>query len=156
MTRRRLNYWVERGLIVPAKVYVPQQSLSRAGGITTGRRDFLFGFSELVQIQLVKCLRDLGVSLQRIKVAVEMLREREGADWHKAWLLTDGQDVFVRDDGRLSALTGPNTGQFALAVVPLERVVRRVRETLPTYKNQRFRFDGRRYHGQLLEYRDVG
>ena len=63
---RQLDHWARTGLIEP--------SFRSAGGSGTHR---LYSFMDLVQLRLVKRLRDTGISLSKIRVAVEWLRTRD-------------------------------------------------------------------------------
>jgi DNA-binding transcriptional MerR regulator len=123
ITTRTLDYWVQRGVIDPA------------GTITTSkrRRTFhLFDFQDIVRAKVVKSLRDSGVSLARIMVAVEALKGRRGKSWQSAWLVTDGRGIYeVTDDPRIvESLTKGEVGQLAFSMVAIAATQEQVRTDL--------------------------
>jgi len=61
---RQLDYWARTGLVTP--------SIREAGGSGTQR---LYSFQDLIELRVIKQLLDTGVSLQKIRQAVEFLRE---------------------------------------------------------------------------------
>src|SRR6266487_2732711 len=60
---RQLDYWARTGLVTP--------SVREAGGSGTQR---LYSFKDLVQLRVIKKLIDAGVTLQRVRKAVHVLR----------------------------------------------------------------------------------
>ena len=62
---RQLDYWARTGLITP--------SIQSAKGSGSQR---LYAFSDIVQLKVVKRLLDAGMSLKKIRSAMEILRER--------------------------------------------------------------------------------
>ena len=67
ITYRQLDYWARTELVTP--------SIRDASGSGTQR---LYSFQDLVTLRVIKNLLDTGVSLQRVRVAVEHLRDMEG------------------------------------------------------------------------------
>ena len=65
ITYRQLDYWARTNLIKP--------SVQSAAGSGSQR---LYSFNDIVQLKVVKRLLDAGMSLKRIRTAVEILRER--------------------------------------------------------------------------------
>ena len=63
ITYRQLDYWTRTGLVTP--------SLNDAHGSGTQR---LYSFQDLATLRVIKKLLDTGVSLQRVRTAVEHLR----------------------------------------------------------------------------------
>ncbi|MGL4743542.1 MAG: MerR family transcriptional regulator [Dermatophilaceae bacterium] len=83
ITYRQLDYWARTGLVEP--------SVRPAGGSGTHR---LYGFRDILVLKVVKRLLDTGVSLQQIRVAVEVLRERGVDDLAQITLMSDGASVY--------------------------------------------------------------
>ena len=79
---RQLDYWARTGLVTP--------SIRDAHGSGTQR---LYSFQDLVSLKVIKKLLDTGVSLQRVRKAVEHLRSmkrpapRRDADVGRTWCL---------------------------------------------------------------------
>ena len=86
ITYRQLDYWARTGLVNP--------SVRQAEGSGTQR---LYSFDDIVQLRVVKRLVDTGVSLQRVRVAIEELRTR-GRSPSDVTLVSDGSSVFMVDD----------------------------------------------------------
>lgn len=134
-----IDYWVTTGVIAPSRSYrAPAE-----------RRDFfLFSFEDLIRIRIVRSLRQAGVSLQRVRVALESLKRRTGPAWQAEWLVTDGRDVYVMPrEGALEALTRKNSGQLAFAVIAMGQTRRSVTEKLETIAATPF--DERRLKGRI-------
>jgi len=79
-TVRMLDYWCSRGLITPT---IPAQGKGSA-------REF--GFVDMVRIKVLVRLRNAGVPLQRIRRALEQLRE-----WDEPDPLTSGRLIVIGD-----------------------------------------------------------
>ena len=81
ITYRQLDYWDRTNLLQP--------SLIAAQGSGTQR---LYSFSDLVQLRVIKGLLDTGLHLNRIRQAVEWLREQEvDLPLSDANLISDGR-----------------------------------------------------------------
>jgi len=142
ISARSLDHWISSGLVSPHSVYRgPKQ-----------KRDFfLFAFEELVELRIISALRHTGVSLQRIRAALIVLKRDAGKDWQALWLVSDGTNVLVvRQPDVVETLTGPRKGQLAFALVALGSASNEVRGSL--LKLQSTKFDEARYKGQLLRY----
>jgi len=63
ISRRKLDYWARSGLVVP--------SIKKAEGARTRR---MYSTGDMARVIAVKKLRDEGVSLQRIRKAVDYLK----------------------------------------------------------------------------------
>lgn len=110
ITYRQLDYWARTDLLKP--------SLQDAAGSGSQRQ---YSFSDIVQLKVIKRLLDAGMSLKRIRSAVEILREQLESDRPLAdvTLLSDGQtiyaahsadevvDVFMRGQGVFGIAIGP-------------------------------------------------
>lgn len=124
ITYRQLDYWDRTGLLKP--------SLSAARGSGTQR---LYSFGDVVQLRVVKQLLDAGMSLKKIRAAVEILAEEMATDRPLAdvTLLSDGQtiyaahdpeeivDIFRRGQGVFGIAVGPVQDEVEGAILALER-----------------------------------
>ncbi|MGQ0849598.1 MAG: MerR family transcriptional regulator [Actinomycetota bacterium] len=107
---RQLDYWARTNLIKP--------SVKDAHGSGSQR---LYAFSDVIQLKVIKKLLDAGMSLKRIRQAVEILRQQLRSERPLAdvTLLSDGQtiyaahsadevvDVFKRGQGVIGIAIGP-------------------------------------------------
>jgi DNA-binding transcriptional MerR regulator len=108
ITYRQLDYWATTGLVKP--------SVRDAEGSGSQR---LYSFDDIVMLRIVKRLLDTGVSLQRIRAAVEYVRER-GLDLRRVTLMSDGNTVYAADDNReIIDILNRGQGVFAIAIEPL-------------------------------------
>ncbi len=105
---RQLDYWARTGLVEP--------SYRRAEGSGTQR---LYSFDDVVRIKVVKRLLDTGVSLQKVRLAVDELR-RSGGSLAESTLISDGSSVYaLDDDAQLLDLLRKGQAVFALAIDPV-------------------------------------
>jgi DNA-binding transcriptional MerR regulator len=108
ITYRQLDYWATTGLVKP--------SVRDAEGSGSQR---LYSFDDIVLLRIIKRLLDTGVSLQRIRAAVDYVRER-GLDLRHITLMSDGSTVYAADDSReIIDILSQGQGVFAIAVEPL-------------------------------------
>lgn len=124
ITYRQLDYWARTDLITP--------SMRQANGSGSQR---LYSFTDVVQLKMIKRLKDAGMSLPKIRMAMETLREHLGE--HRS--LTDV--TLVADGSSIYAATSPDQiidvlqrgqGVFAMAVGPLtEELEADVEELFP-------------------------
>ncbi|MFP4311752.1 MAG: MerR family transcriptional regulator [Nitriliruptoraceae bacterium] len=123
ITYRQLDYWARTGLVEP--------SLRRAEGSGTQR---LYSFDDIVRLKVVKRLLDTGVSLQKVRFAVEELR-RAGSSLAETTLISDGNTVYaLDDDARLLDLLRRGQGVFALALDP---VVKELKGEVTAFPSER-------------------
>lgn len=105
---RQLDYWTTTGLVTP--------SVRSAEGSGSQR---LYSFEDVVQLKVIKQLLDTGISLQRIRQAIEFVRDR-GLSLKNLTLLSDGETVYAVDDQRaIVDLIQRGQGVFAIALDPL-------------------------------------
>ena len=110
---RQLDYWARTELVVP--------SVRNATGSGSQR---LYSFQDLVELRVIKRLLDAGVSLQRVRHAVEQLRTR-GETLSDVTLLSDGQTVYALDDNaQLVDLLARGQAVFAIALGPVVEQLR--------------------------------
>ena len=117
-----LDYWITTEVVRPSHRYrAPSQK----------REIFLFSFENLVQIKAIKALRSAGLSLQKVRDALQELQRGDaGANYH-SWLVTDGKMAYIRrNDMKLESLSRPNRGQLAFAVVAVGEAHRQVKEKI--------------------------
>ncbi len=110
ITYRQLDYWARTGLIMP--------SVQAAQGSGSQR---LYSFGDIVQLKVVKRLLDAGMSLKKIRTAMEILRDQlqskspltdvtlisDGATIYAAHSADEVIDVFQRGQGVFGIAVGP-------------------------------------------------
>lgn len=108
ITYRQLDYWATTELVEP--------SVREAVGSGSQR---LYSFEDIVTLKVIKRLLDAGVSLQRIRKAIEYVRDR-GLSLRHLTLASDGETVYAADDANdVIDLLRSGQGVFAIAVEPL-------------------------------------
>lgn len=112
ITYRQLDYWARTDLLKP--------SLQDAKGSGSQR---LYAFNDVVQLKVIKRLLDAGMSLKKIRQAVEILRQqlRKHQPLAEVTLLSDGQTIYAAHnaDELIDVLSG-GQGVFAIAVGPVQ------------------------------------
>ncbi len=124
ITYRQLDYWARTGLVEP--------SVRTATGSGTQR---LYGFRDILVLKIVKRLLDTGVSLQQIRGAISVLRERGVEDLALITLMSDGASVYecTSDEEVIDLLRG-GQGVFGIAV---GRVWREIEGSLAELPSER-------------------
>lgn len=84
VTYRQLDYWTRTDLVEP--------SLAPAKGSGTQR---LYSFNDLLQLKVIKGLTDAGASLQKVRQAIDYVRNNLSDDWSKVTIVTDGNGVYA-------------------------------------------------------------
>ena len=116
-TSHQLRYWDRIGLVRP--------SVQATGGRPGVRR--LYEFRDLVSLKVIRSLLDGGMSLQRVRRAIEYLRKKAGLDEHlsEVKLVTDGQSIFkvCRTDGELLDALREGQMAFFLAIDDIARTI---------------------------------
>ena len=108
ITYRQLDYWATTGLVEP--------SVRDAEGSGSQR---LYSFEDIVTLKVIKRLLDVGVSLQRIRRAIDYVRDR-GLALRNLTLASDGDTVYAATDTQdVVDLLKRGQGVFAIAVDPL-------------------------------------
>lgn len=121
ITYRQLDYWARTELVNP--------SVRRADGSGTQR---LYSFEDIVQLRVVKRLLDTGVSLQRVRLAIDEIRDR-GRSPADVTLVSDGSSVFMVDDNaQVIDLLQRGQGVFAIALGPVVEELRGEVTAFPT------------------------
>ena len=117
ITYRQLDHWARTDLLKP--------SLRAARGSGTQR---LYSYTDLVQLRVIKRLRDTGISLAKIRKAIEWLRSEinEEDPFKDSTLLSDGIDIWTSDNTDetqqyLMNILRRGQGVFAIAVGQVQR-----------------------------------
>ena len=105
ITYRQLDYWARTELVTP--------SVRDASGSGSQR---LYSFEDLVALRVIKNLLDTGVSLQRVRKAVEHLGSM-GRPVSGVTLMSDGKGVYeAHSPEAVVDLLRSGQGVFAIAV----------------------------------------
>jgi DNA-binding transcriptional MerR regulator len=108
---RQLDYWTRTGLVIP--------SVAEARGSGTQR---LYSFNDLLQLKVVKSLSDAGASLQKIRQAIDYVRNNLAEDWSKVTIVTDGAGVYAcTSDAEVVDLLRSGQGVLG-AIVAVDKV----------------------------------
>jgi DNA-binding transcriptional MerR regulator len=116
---RQLDYWTRTGLVIP--------SVAEAKGSGSQR---LYSFGDLLQLKVIKNLTDAGASLQKVRQAIDYVRNNLEGDWTKATIVTDGAGVYActSDEEVVDLL---RSGQGVLgAIVAVDKVREQLQGTL--------------------------
>jgi len=116
-TAHQLRYWDRISLVKP--------SVQKTGGRPGVKR--LYSFRDLVSLRVIKSLLDGGMSLQRVRKAIEFLRKKAGLDQHLSdlKLVTDGNSIFqiAKNDGEVLDALRQGQMSFFLAIDDVARSV---------------------------------
>lgn len=119
VSQRCLDYWDEKGIVRP--------SVRRSQGKGSARR---YSFHDLVKLSIVKQLRNSGLSLQRIRKGLGVLKRRSiSADpLVELTLVTDGKRLhrLTEDPSVLEDVLGH--GQLVFSVVAVGRIEEQLRD----------------------------
>jgi DNA-binding transcriptional MerR regulator len=104
-TYRQLDYWARTELVTP--------SVRHASGSGSQR---LYSFQDLVTLRVIKTLLDTGISLQRVRKAVEHLQAMD-EPLAGVTLMSDGHGVYeAHSPEAVVDLLRQGQGVFAIAV----------------------------------------
>ena len=112
ITYRQLDYWARTNLLRP--------SIQTARGSGSQR---LYAFSDIVQLRVVKRLLDAGMSLKKIRQAMEILRDQFDSDRPLAdvTLLSDGSTIYAAHSAdEVVDVFRRGQGVFGIAVGPVQ------------------------------------
>jgi len=112
ITYRQLDYWARTDLMLP--------SLQVANGSGSQR---LYSFTDVIQLKVIKRLLDAGMSLKKIRDAVDNLRVELESDrpLMDVTLLSDGSSIYaVRSADELEDVFRRGQGVFGIAVGPVQ------------------------------------
>jgi DNA-binding transcriptional MerR regulator len=106
ITYRQLDYWARTGLVTP--------SVRDADGSGSQR---MYGFNDVVQLRVIKKLLDAGVSLPKIRRAVDYLRDELNMPIEDVTLVSDGKTIHAcLSANEVVDLLAGGQGVFAIAV----------------------------------------
>ena len=112
ITYRQLDYWARTGLLRP--------SVQSAAGSGSQR---LYSFNDIVQLRVVKRLLDAGMSLKKIRTAMEILREQLDSNnpLQDVTLLSDGTTIYAaHSPDEVVDVFQRGQGVFGIAVGPVQ------------------------------------
>lgn len=112
ITYRQLDYWARTDLLRP--------SVQGARGSGSQR---LYSFGDIVQLKVVKNLLDAGMSLKRIRMAMEILRGELQSDrpLEDVTLLSDGSTIYAaHSTDEVVDVFRKGQGVFGIAVGPVQ------------------------------------
>lgn len=119
ITYRQLDYWTRTGLVVP--------SLQEAKGSGTQR---VYSFNDLLQLKVVKNLTDAGASLQKVRQAIDFVRDNLADDWSKVTIVADGNGVYsLTSEEEVVDLLRKGQGVFGV-IVAVDKVREQLQGTL--------------------------
>lgn len=105
---RQLDYWARTGLATP--------SVQPAQGSGSQR---LYSFEDLIELKLIKKLLDAGVSLHRVRGAIDYLRGL-GSDLSGVTLVSDGISIYAcHSDNEVVDVLRRGQGVFGIAIDPV-------------------------------------
>ncbi len=110
ITYRQLDYWTRTNLIEP--------SVQPATGSGTQR---LYSFNDLLQLKVIKSLIDAGVSLQKVRQAIDYVRKHVDDDWSKVNIVANASGVYALTQEEVFDLIRSGQGVLG-AVVALDTV----------------------------------
>jgi DNA-binding transcriptional MerR regulator len=103
---RQLDYWARTGLVRP--------SVRDADGSGSQR---LYSFHDLLQLRIIKKLLDAGVSLQRVRKAVDFLKDHLKKSPQGLTLMSDGSRIYAFESpDEVFDLLQRGQGVFGIAV----------------------------------------
>lgn len=112
ITYRQLDYWARTGLLRP--------SIQSAHGSGSQRR---YSFTDVVQLKVIKRLLDAGMSLKKIRQAMEILVQQLQSDQPlvDVTLLSDGQTIYAAHSAdEVVDVFRRGQGVFGIAVGPVQ------------------------------------
>jgi DNA-binding transcriptional MerR regulator len=116
-TAHQLRYWDRINLVKP--------SVQATGGRPGVRR--LYSFRDLIALKVIRSLLEGGMSLQRVRRAIEYLRKKAALDEHlsEVKLVTDGRSIFkiARSDGEILDALREGQMAFFLAIDDIARSI---------------------------------
>lgn len=116
-TPHQLRYWDRIALVKP--------SVQATGGRPGVRR--LYSFRDLIALKVIRSLLEGGMSLQRVRRAIEYLRKKADLDEHlsEVKLVTDGSSIFkiARNDGEILDALKEGQMAFFLALDDIARSI---------------------------------
>ena len=112
ITYRQLDYWARTGLLTP--------SIRSAHGSGSQR---IYSFGDVVELRVVKRLLDAGMSLHKIRQAMDILRTHMDAasPLTDVTLLSDGSTIYAAHSAdEIFDVFRRGQGVFGIAVGPIQ------------------------------------
>lgn len=125
---RQIQYWDEQGVVSP--------SAHQANGRGTLR---LYLYEDLVQLKVVKRLRECNISLKKIKRSVEYLKATLPDIKHPLAsfsFITNGETIFVLTDKEDVLVDTLRSGQITWHI-SMNNIVKEIKEIKDTEKKHR-------------------
>ena len=123
ITYRQLDYWARTNLVRPSAV--------DAAGSGSRRQ---YTYRDLLELKIVKKLRDAGINLQSVRDVFAYLRDHVDSDVASAHLVISGSSVVLCDGDQLvDVLRG---GQGVLNILPLAGVREEVDATIVDLRDE--------------------
>jgi len=140
---RQIDHWDRTHFIKP--------SICKASGYGSTR---LYSFDDLVQLRVAKTLLDKGVSLQRIRKAINYLKKNMSEvskPLSELKFLTDGETIFVLTKNKRAIIDTLKSGQLVFFIALGEIVEELKGEVLAFQKEKRYEIEvkGRKFHVAL-------
>jgi DNA-binding transcriptional MerR regulator len=153
LTNRNLQYWDEQGVFPP--------SLNRPSGRSAGREHRrIYSALDVMVLQAVAALKSKGMSFQRIRKTLRVLRDEMGIEkpFHAALngsgrinLLTDGKNFYLCRNDRQVVNVLKNKGQYLL--LPLGEMAQDLKARVRELQRARREEGGARGMGDALRAR---
>jgi DNA-binding transcriptional MerR regulator len=125
---RQIDYWDRTHFVKP--------SVSEASGYGSIR---LYSFTDLVQLKVAKTLIDKGISLQKIRKAINYLRKNMSEvkkPLSELRFLTDGETIFVITKDKKVIIDTLKSGQLVLSVA-LGKIIEDLEGEVITLRRER-------------------
>lgn len=105
LSRHMVDYLCRHQVIVPVKRKKNARGVKR-----------MFRFADLVLLRAIKRLLEKGISVQRLRKAINRVRLSEEGNFPERYLVTDGEKIYcVKPDVSLEDISGD--GQFVFGFV---------------------------------------
>ena len=127
---RQIDYWDRTHFVKP--------SVSEASGYGSVR---LYSFNDLIQLKVAKTLMDKGVSLQKIRKAINYLKKNMPEvekSLFELRFLTDGETIFVLTKDKKIIIDTLKSGQLVFSIALGEIVENLKGEVLALQKERKY------------------
>ncbi len=136
---RQIDYWDSTHFIKP--------SISEASGYGSVR---LYSFNDLIQLRVAKTLMDKGISLQKIRKAINYLKKNmpeAKKPLSELRFLTDGETIFVLTKDKKEIIDTLKSGQLVFSIALGEIVETLKGEVIALQKERKYTVTvrGRKY-----------
>ena len=131
LSKRQIDYWDSSHFIKP--------SISEASGYGSSR---LYSFSDLIQLKVAKTLIESGISLQKIRKAVNYLKKHMPeieSPLYEMKFITNGETIFVITKDTKKIIDTLNSGQFVFSIALGEIVEELKGDTHPMQEIKKYK-----------------